>query len=63
MNPDFLLHLVTVIMGAGAVYVAIRVDLSLAKARADQACADASDAHKRLDAHIDFHVSGDRRHA
>lgn len=61
MTPDFLLHIMTVIAGAGGVYAAIRADLVFAKTKAEQAAGDASEAHKRLDEHINFHV-GDRRH-
>ena len=57
MTPDFLLHMVAIGAGAAGVYAAIRGDLVAARMRAEQACESVKDAHKRLDDHIDDHLT------
>lgn len=55
MSPDFLLHLATIIAGSAGVYAAIRSDLTLAMAKAEQASKDADKALARIDSHIEKH--------
>lgn len=58
MPPD-LSGWLTVLGPPLAIYVAIRVDLALAKKTADDAHASAKDAHGRIDDHINVcHVKG-----
>lgn len=60
MTPDFLLQLVIALVAGASVYAGIRGDLVLAKMRAEQAVKDAEEANKRLDVHINDHLSGFR---
>lgn len=60
MTPDFLLQLVIALVAGASVYAGIRGDLVLAKMRAEQAVKDAEEANKRLDMHINDHLSGFR---
>lgn len=59
MDQTFLVQLVGTAFGAAgggfATYVAIKVEVALAKQRAEDAHGSAKGAHERLDAHIDKH--------
>ncbi len=55
MSPDFILQVI-IGVGAGAgVYAAIKADLTRAILTAERAQLDATDAHKRLNSHIENH--------
>lgn len=59
MNDTFLMQLLGTAFGAAgggfATYVAIKVEVALAKQIAQDGRDSAKDAHERLDAHIDKH--------
>jgi hypothetical protein len=62
MSETFLMQLVGTMFGAAlggfAAWVAIKIDVALAKQTAKTASDSAQDAHERLDRHIDkCHVS------
>jgi hypothetical protein len=47
MTPDFWLQILAAVAAAAGVYVAIRVDLTIAKMRAEE-------AHRRMDEHLEL---------
>lgn len=63
MSQDVLIQIAG-LLGAGVgVYAAIRADLVRAMVTAEQAVKDASEAHKRIDWHVENHHTERRRHA
>lgn len=59
MNPDFWLQLIIGVAAAAGVYAAIKADLTRAILTAERAQIDATDAHHRLNLHLENHP--DRR--
>lgn len=55
MTPDFILQVVVALAAAAGVYAAIRSDLTRAILTAERAQLDATDAHKRINTHIEGH--------
>jgi hypothetical protein len=55
MSPDFILQLIIGVAAAAGVYAAIKSDLTRAILTAERAQLDATDAHKRLNTHIETH--------
>lgn len=55
MSPDFWLQLIIGIAAGAGVYAAIKSDLTRAIITAERAQLDATDAHKRLNSHIETH--------
>jgi hypothetical protein len=55
MSPDFWLQLIVGVAAAAGVYAAIKADLTRAILTAERAQMDATDAHKRLNSHIENH--------
>lgn len=55
MNETLLMQLLGTAFGGMAAWVAIRVEVALAKKTADDAVASSREAHQRLDEHIDRH--------
>lgn len=47
--PDWLMQLIGMTAGAGAVYAGIRADLAAVRVRAEAAAAAAQEAHQRID--------------
>lgn len=58
MSSELLVQLAGYFIGGAGVYAAIRGDLARAVTKAEQALADASKAHDRLDTHIENHNGG-----
>lgn len=58
MTPEFLLNLIIAVATGAGIYTAIRVDLVMAKMRAEQAIADAGRAHEKIDNHLNSHCKG-----
>jgi hypothetical protein len=52
MVPDWLWQVLGMMAGAASVYAAIRADLAALKVKAEMALTSASEAHQRIDAHL-----------
>lgn len=55
MSHELIMQFAVIAASGAGVYAAIRSDLTLAKAKAEQAIKEAEKAHERLDSHIENH--------
>lgn len=53
--PDWLMQLLGPLGMGIAVYTGIRIDLAVAKSKAEQACISANEAHSRIDRILERH--------